>query len=129
MDVTKMSQEQMFCYQCEQTFQGKGCTVMGVCGKNPEVATLQDLLVYVLRGVSQLQTEAAKVGINDENVSVFTSEALFATLTNVNFDPEGIMKYLSRAVELRDRLRAKIVSKGGHVPSPGGPATLVLEKT
>jgi len=47
----------------------------------------------------------------------------------VNFDPEGIIKYLSRAVELRDRLRAEIVSKGGHVPSPGGPATLVLEKT
>ena len=102
---------------------------MGVCGKNPEVATLQDLLVYVLRGLSQLHAEAVKVGVNDEAVSVFTSEALFATLTNVNFDPEGMIKYLLRATELREKLRAEIVSKGGHAPSTGGPATLVLEKT
>ncbi len=101
---------------------------MGVCGKTPEVATLQDLLVYMLRGVSQLQTEAAKLGISDEDVSVFTSEALFATLTNVNFDPDGIVNYLSRAAKLRDKLRKKIESAGGQLPSTGGPATLVLEK-
>ena len=102
---------------------------MGVCGKNPEVATLQDLLVYLLRGLSQLQTEAAKVGINDESVSVFTCEAFFATLTNVNFDPDGIIKYLWRAAELRDMLSAKIEFAGGRAAMSGGPATLVLEKT
>lgn len=102
---------------------------MGVCGKNPEVATLQDLLVYVLRGLSQVQMEAAKLDINDERVGVFTSEALFATLTNVNFDPEGIIEYLSRAVQLRDGLSAKIKSAGRQSALIGGPATLVLEET
>jgi hydroxylamine reductase len=102
---------------------------MGVCGKNPEVATLQDLLVYVLRGLSQVQMEAAKLDINDERVGVFTSEALFATLTNVNFDPEGFIEYLSRAVQLRDGLSAKIKSAGRQSALTGGPATLVLEKT
>src|SRR5512139_1569820 len=119
----------MFCFQCEQTFQGKGCSLMGVCGKNPEVATLQDLLVYVLRGLSQVQMEAAKSDINDERVGVFTSEALFATLTNVNFDPEGIIKYLSRAVQLRDGLSAKIKSAERQSALTGGSATLVPEKT
>ncbi len=119
----------MFCFQCEQTFQGKGCTVMGVCGKNPEVATLQDLLVYLLRGVSQLQIEAAKLGVSDDAVSVFTSEMLFATLTNVNFDPDDIISYLSRAAELREHLSKKIESAGRHMHSSGGPANLVLEKT
>ena len=102
---------------------------MGVCGKNPEVATLQDLLVYMLRGLSQVQMEAARLNLNDERVGVFTSEALFATLTNVNFDPEGIIEYLSRAVQLRDGLSAKIKSAGRQSALTGGPATLVLEET
>lgn len=118
----------MFCYQCEQTFQGKGCTVAGVCGKSPEVATLQDLLIYTLRGVSQLQIEAGKLGIKDEAVSVFTCEALFATLTNVNFDPDRIIEYIWKAAELRDQLRKKISSLGGRIELTG-PVSLVLERT
>ena len=102
---------------------------MGVCGKNPEVATLQDLLVYVLRGLSQVQIEAAKLGIKDERVGIFTCEALFATLTNVNFDPDLIISYISRAVKMRDDLCSKTESAGGHVFAKGGPATIVLEKT
>ena len=62
----------MFCYQCEQTSKGQGCTIVGVCGKTPEVAALQDLLVYMLRGLSQLTIEAGEVGIKDEEISVFT---------------------------------------------------------
>src|SRR3989304_9884682 len=123
-----MSQTQTFCYQCEQTFQGKGCTIAGVCGKSAEVATLQDLLIYTLRGVSQLQTEAAKLGVKDEATSVFTCEALFATLTNVNFDPDRIIEYIRKAAELRDHLRKKISSSGGRV-EPTGHVGLVLEKT
>jgi hydroxylamine reductase (hybrid-cluster protein) len=64
-----MSQEKMFCYQCEQTVKGQGCTIVGVCGKTPDVATLQDLLVYVLRGLSQLSIEARKVGVETEEVT------------------------------------------------------------
>jgi hydroxylamine reductase len=62
----KMGENQMFCYQCEQTAKGTGCTTMGVCGKNPEVATLQDLLIYTLRGISQLSLKAAKIGVEKE---------------------------------------------------------------
>ena len=81
-----MSQNQMFCYQCEQASQGKGCTNFGVCGKSPEVAALQDLLIYMLRGLSQLAIEGRKVGIRDENLNQFICEATFTTLTNVSFD-------------------------------------------
>ncbi len=105
----------MFCYQCEQTFQGKGCTIAGVCGKLPEVANLQDLLVYTLRGLSQAKIEADKLGTKDEDVSVFTCEALFATLTNVNFDPDRIIEYIRKAAEIRDELSRKVVAAGGRV--------------
>jgi hydroxylamine reductase len=124
-----MSHEQMFCYQCEQTAKGQGCTVVGVCGKTPDVATLQDLLVYMLRGLSQLAIEAGKVVVKDEKISVFTCEALFATLTNVNFDPDRIIKYIRQAAELRESLRKKLQAAGDHVDASSGPVNLVLEKT
>jgi hydroxylamine reductase len=119
----------MFCYQCEQTAKGKGCTILGVCGKTPDVAMLQDLLVYTLRGLSQLTIEARKVGIKDEKISVFTCEALFATLTNVNFDPDKIIEYIRKAAELRESLRKRIQSAGGRIDADIGPVNLVLEKT
>ena len=97
----------MFCYQCEQTAKGTGCTVAGVCGKTAEVATLQDLLVYSLRGLSQAAIEARKAKINDEKIEPFMYEALFATLTNVNFDEEQIVKYIRKTGELRDQLKKK----------------------
>ena len=78
----------MFCYQCEQTAKGQGCTVAGVCGKTADVANLQDLLVYKLRELSRLVIQG---GLKDEKIGVFTAEALFVTLTNVNFDPEAIV--------------------------------------
>src|SRR4030066_616044 len=109
-----MSQNQMFCFQCEQTFQGKGCTAGGVCGKTPEVATLQDLLIYTLRGLSQLAIEAGEVGVKDEKISIFTCEALFATLTNVNFDPDRIIEYLWKAVELRENLNKRLQAAEGR---------------
>src|SRR4030066_2228362 len=126
--VKGMSQNQMFCYQCEQAFQGKGCTIAGVCGKLPEVANLQDLLVYTLRGLSQAKIEADKLGAKDEAVSVFTSEALFATLTNVNFDPDRIIEYIRKAADIRDELARKVVAAGGRVEE-SGPVSLMLEKT
>lgn len=118
----------MFCYQCEQTAKGQGCTIIGVCGKTPEVAALQDLLVYMLRGLSQLTIEASKVGIKDEKISIFTCEALFATLTNVNFDPDRIIEYIRKAAELRELLRKRIQSAGGRIDASSGPVNLILEK-
>jgi hydroxylamine reductase len=119
----------MFCYQCEQTAKGQGCTIVGVCGKTPEVSALQDLLVYALRGLSQVAIEAEKIGVKDEQTSVFACEALFATLTNVNFDPDSLISYIKKTVELRDQLKKKLQAAGTSVAAGSGPANLVLEKT
>jgi len=102
----------MFCYQCEQTAKGKGCTSMGVCGKTPEVATLQDLLIYLLREVSQLSIEAKKIGVTDEKTDVFVCEALFATLTNTNFDPESIIEYIKKSSKIKNQLQNKLKESG-----------------
>ena len=89
----------MFCYQCEQAAKGEGCTVLGVCGKNAEVAALQDLLIYSLQGLSQVAVAGRKVGVSDREVNVFTCEAAFSTLTNVDFDPDRLVKLIRKSVE------------------------------
>jgi len=113
----------MFCYQCEQTAKGEACTVLGVCGKQPDVAALQDLLIYSLQGLSQVAVEGRKVGVSDRKVNVFTIEAAFSTLTNVDFDPERFVKLINRSVELREGLKAKVKAAGGKADLPAGPAT------
>jgi len=124
-----MGERNMFCYQCEQTAKGEGCTKMGVCGKEPEVAILQDLLVYALEGLSLFAVEGRKVGVKDRNVNTFTIEALFSTLTNVNFDPDRFVKLINRCVESREGLKAKVRAAGGKVDFPEGPATFKPQKT
>ncbi len=116
----------MFCYQCEQTAKGEGCTKIGVCGKQPEVAALQDLVVYAMRGLSQVAVEGRKADISDPEVNSFTSEAMFSTLTNVDFDPERFPPILEKTVVLRERLKAKVKAAGGKVDFPEGPANLIL---
>lgn len=118
----------MFCYQCEQTSKGQGCTTFGVCGKSPEVAALQDLLIYMLRGLSQLAVEGKKVGVKDEQLNLFICESAFVTLTNVNFDPDIIVGYIEKSAKLRDTLREKVRAAGGYVEF-NGPVDLILEKT
>ena len=105
----------MFCYQCEQTAKGTGCTISGVCGKKPDVAVLQDLLTHALKGIALYAAEGRKVGVNDQDANRFTTWGLFATLTNVNFDPEDFAGFINRAVELRDGLKAKVKAAGGNV--------------
>ncbi len=107
----------MFCFQCEQTAKGEGCTKIGVCGKKPEVAALQDLLVYSLKGLSVYAVEAQKAGVSDESVDTFTCEALFSTLTNVDFDPERFAKLIHQSVKLRNNLKDKVVAAGGNADS------------
>ncbi len=97
----------MFCYQCEQAAKGTGCTKVGVCGKPPTVSALQDLLEHALRGLSVYAVEARKKGIVDSEVNAFTTDALFSTLTNVNFDEESTASLVRRAVELREKLKEK----------------------
>ncbi|HTY75582.1 MAG TPA: hydroxylamine reductase [Candidatus Nanoarchaeia archaeon] len=118
----------MFCWQCEQTAGGKGCSTFGVCGKSPEVANLIDLLVYALRGFSQVVLEARNVGVNDKKNDEFVCEALFATLTNVNFDPESLARFIKWTVEAREDLKNKVKTAGGKTEW-SGPANLVLEKS
>ncbi len=116
----------MFCYQCEQTAKGKGCTSIGVCGKQPDVAALQDLLIYAIKGLSQVALEAEKSGVLGNDVNVFTCEAVFSTLTNVDFDADRFVELLKRCVSIREELKEKIKSAGGNVDFPEGPATFEL---
>ena len=108
----------MFCYQCEQTAKGTGCTVQGVCGKTHEVASLQDLLMYSLMGLSQVALEARKKGITERDVNVFTVKAAFSTLTNVDFDPDRFTGLINESCHLREALKKKT----GITSWPDGPA-------
>ncbi|MCG6907485.1 MAG: hydroxylamine reductase [Desulfobacteraceae bacterium] len=103
----------MFCFQCEQTAKGEGCTKLGVCGKQPDVAALQDLLVYEIKELSRIAVEGRKVGLVDAAVDQFTSEALFSTLTNVDFDPERFVEMLARCVQVREDLKKRVAAAGG----------------
>jgi len=119
----------MFCYQCEQTAKGEGCTKVGVCGKQPDVAALQDLLIYALQGLSLYAVEGRQKGINDHEVNVFMVKAVFSTMTNVNFDPSRFRLLIERSVQLRGGLKAKVKEAGGKVDFSGGPATFHPEAT
>jgi hydroxylamine reductase len=114
----------MFCYQCEQTAKGEGCTKVGVCGKESDVASLQDLLIYALKGLALYAVEGRKMGVVDPEVNDFTCKAMFSTLTNVNFDPDRFVPLIQRAVVLRDNLKEKVKAAKGKVDFQEGPATL-----
>jgi len=113
----------MFCYQCEQTAKGEGCTKVGVCGKESDVAGLQDLLIYALKGLSLYALEGRKVGVVDPEVNDFTCKGLFSTLTNVNFDPNRFVQWIERCVALRENLKEKVKAAKGKVDFQEGPAT------
>jgi len=119
----------MFCYQCEQTNKSIACTQMGICGKEPEVAALQDALIHALRGLSEVAVEGRKMGINDPEVNTFVCEAAFSTLTNVNFDPERLQQYISQCVALREKLKHKVKSAGGPASFTGDAANFIPEKS
>lgn len=119
----------MFCFQCEQTSKGEGCTKIGVCGKQPDVAALQDLLIYAVKGLSQVAVEARKVGINDNKLDHFACEAIFSTLTNVDFDSNRFVRMINETVRLRDDLKEKVTAAGGKVDFAQGPATFIPEAT
>jgi len=96
----------MFCYQCEQTAKGAGCTVLGVCGKEPTTAALQDLLVYALKDLSRYANRARQIGSVDKAVNVFTVKVLFSTLTNVDFDPARFQTLLREAASIKERAKS-----------------------
>ncbi len=119
----------MFCYQCEQTAKGTGCTMAGVCGKDARTAALQDLLIYATKGISMYTRRAREAGAKDKKIDRFVVEALFSTVTNVNFDPERLAGILKTAAEIRDRAKElydnarKAKGSAGKAGQLGGPAT------
>ncbi|MCD4654325.1 hydroxylamine reductase [bacterium] len=105
----------MFCYQCQETAKNQGCTVKGVCGKNDEVANLQDLLVCILRGVSLFDQKAKDLGIDRQGFGRLLTEGLFTTITNVSFDAASIAVMIKKALAARDELKALVTAKDPNV--------------
>jgi hydroxylamine reductase len=101
----------MFCYQCQEAATNEGCTVRGVCGKEPEVAHLQDLLIWQLKGLSFWATRARNLGVVDPETDLFVAKSLFATITNANFDPQRFVNLIREAVDRREALRMRAQSK------------------
>ena len=124
-----MENSAMFCYQCEQTAKGEGCVKGGVCGKDTEVAALQDVLVYALQGLSAVAVDARKAGIVDHAVDVFTVKALFSTLTNVGFDAARFVDLIGQCTSFRDALKDKAKKAGANVDEKPAAVTFKAETT
>ncbi|MEI7527928.1 MAG: hydroxylamine reductase [Elusimicrobiota bacterium] len=112
----------MFCYQCEQTAKGAGCTVQGVCGKDQVTAKMQDLLLWQAKGISMYARRAALAGAQDREIDVFVTEALFSTVTNVNFDAANIEGLIRKGQAVKEKARL-LYEKAVKTPETlGGPA-------
>lgn len=104
----------MFCYQCQETAGGKGCTVTGVCGKKPEVAAMQDLLIYVTKGLAVITTRLRSEGKNvDAGVNHLITQNLFTTITNANFDKESITDKVKKTIKVREELKSELSDTNG----------------
>ena len=108
----------MFCFQCEQTAKGTGCDKIGVCGKTPETAAIQDLLIHTMKGYSLVALEAAKYGAKTPEDDHFACQAIFSTLTNVDFDPDRFTKLMQEAETSMAAMKEKIAAKGGKTDFP-----------
>ena len=98
----------MFCFQCEQAKGGHGCDSLGICGKTPEVADLQDILIYQLKGIGFLANKAAQYDAKNNTIDRFVIEALFTTVTNVDFDPDRMLEWIKKADVVRDNAAAML---------------------
>ena len=108
---------QMFCFQCQETAKNQGCLIKGVCGKLPSTARLQDLLLFVVRGISVAERLLRQNAINVEReIYVFNTDALFCTITNANFDDDSIAARVEKGLQLRDRLKALLIQHDINVP-------------
>lgn len=106
----------MFCYQCQEAAKGTGCTIKGVCGKTDEVANIQDLLIYVTKGVSVFSQLAREKGVENDAVNQFVFDALFTTITNANFDYDAIIAKVRNGLKLREEIKNQFVNAGGQIP-------------
>jgi len=105
----------MFCYQCQEAAKGTGCTIGGVCGKKEDLANMQDLLIFVIKGISIYSTEARKLGIENEKANKFVFDSLFMTITNANFDNDRFIESIREGLKLRDELKDAYIKAGGSI--------------
>lgn len=106
--------EKMFCYQCQKTAKGTGCTVRGVCGKTSDVANLQDLLLFVLKGIAHYRVQLRALDAVDHSADRFILDGLFMTITNANFDKQRFVEKIKEAIKLREQLKQTFLEKGGN---------------
>jgi hydroxylamine reductase len=102
----------MFCYQCQEAAKGTGCTVVGVCGKTDEVANIQDLLMYVMKGISVFSTKAREAGVENDKVNNFIMTGLFMTITNANFDKVKFVAVIKEGLKLREEIKTQAEAAG-----------------
>ncbi len=106
----------MFCYQCQETAHGTGCTIAGICGKKENLANLQDLLVFVVKGLAICNNKCREAGMESEKANEFILNALFMTITNANFDDQRFAVTIREGLKLRDELKAALQKKGIELP-------------
>ena len=104
----------MFCYQCQETAKGTGCTVRGVCGKTSDVANLQDLLLFILKGIAHYRVQLRALDAVDHSADRFILDGLFMTITNANFDKQRFVEKIKEAIKLREQLKQTFLDKGGN---------------
>ena len=104
----------MFCYQCQETAKNTGCQIRGVCGKSEEVAKLQDLLIYTLKGISQIIVKGNIIVKDLGSINYEVLNSLFMTITNANFDEMALEKQINKMLRVRDELREKTGLKDLH---------------
>ncbi|MBU3111876.1 hydroxylamine reductase [Clostridium lacusfryxellense] len=107
----------MFCYQCQEASKGTGCTIRGVCGKTDDVANMQDLLIYILKGISIYSTRARELGVENKEVNKFVVTGLFMTITNANFNKVRFVEAVTKALELRAVIKTELINAGGLIES------------
>ena len=107
----------MFCYQCQEAAKGTGCTVAGVCGKKEDLANMQDLLIFVLKGISIYGTKARELKIENEKANKFVFDGLFMTITNANFDNARFIETIKEGLVIREELKNEYIKAGGSIPA------------
>ncbi|MBI9039088.1 MAG: hydroxylamine reductase [Bacteroidales bacterium] len=106
----------MFCFQCQEAAKGTGCTIAGACGKKEDLANMQDLLIFVLKGISIYATKARELGIENEKANKLALNGLFMTITNANFDNNRFIETIREGLKIREEIKEAYIKAGGSIP-------------
>src|SRR4051794_23116546 len=105
----------MFCYQCQETANGTGCTIAGICGKKDDLANMQDLLIYVVKGIAIVHTEARELGLKNSEADKFIVNSLFMTITNANWNKNDFFNKVRTGLSIREEIKLAIQNAGSEV--------------